>query len=359
MVSAVPPFFSILIPSYNRPESIVECIDSILANEGEDYELIISDDASPKAEAIDSAVRPYLDRPNVCFHRQPQNIGEPANRNFLVARATGRYNIILCDDDKLFPRALRTIREHIEATPGQDLYLFGYQVIDSSGRPCYDRVAPGPLAISLEQSQLIRHMFEGTWLPFLICHPSTFCCKRGVETETPYRQDVSTADDYMFLLECLNRGKRLYVLPECVMQYRWIPSADGMRQTNQSSDNVKVLQAFTKMYYAFQGRTDLHPFVAGVIQGQDYRKRFLYDLVVRRMSSYEYGSVLSALQPAHREELAAFAAQHSRPMMLLKTAVLVANQLAQCYGVKGLVYSMRVGVAYLQYKVFPGSLLST
>src|SRR5262249_44301767 len=150
-------------------------------------------------------------------------------------QATGRYNIILCDDDQLFPYALRTIRTYIERVPDQDLYMFGYRVIDASGRKCYDRVAPKPLAISLDQLELVRQMFEATWLPFLVCHPATFCCKQGTETEIPYRQDVSTADDYMFLLECLNRGKRMYLIPECLMSYRWVKSSDATGQANQSA----------------------------------------------------------------------------------------------------------------------------
>src|SRR5512145_2636614 len=103
-MSAAPrPFFSVLIPSYNRPERITQCVESVLANKGEDFEIIISDDASSQREAIAKAINPYLTQPNVHFLEQQTNVGEPANRNFLVSRATGQYNIILCDDDTLFP----------------------------------------------------------------------------------------------------------------------------------------------------------------------------------------------------------------------------------------------------------------
>jgi glycosyltransferase involved in cell wall biosynthesis len=345
------PFFSILIPSYNRPDTIAECVESVLANKEKDFEIIVSDDASPAVDAIEQALRPYLRQSNIQFHRQATNVGEPANRNALVARARGRYNIILCDDDKLLPHALSTIRDHIETRPDHDLYMFGYQVISAWGRPRYDRVAPGPLTISLEQSDLVRRMFEATWLPFLICHPSTFCCKRGVETQIPYRVDVSIADDYMFLLECVNKGKRLYIVPERLMQYRWT-EATGETKTNQSSDNLKVLNAFVKVYYAIQKERALHPSIEGIVRSQDYRKRFLYDLIIRRKLGDSI--VRLGLMPAHREELAEYVPNRSTCSVLLTTASVVVRDLTQLFGLKGFLYSIQTGFAFLRHRVLLG-----
>jgi len=344
------PFFSILIPSYNRPDTIGECVESVLANQEKDFEIIVSDDASPSVDAIEEALRPYLRQSNIQFHRQATNVGEPANRNALVARARGLYNIILCDDDKLLPHALSTIRDHIEAKPDHDLYMFGYQVISAWGRPRYDRVAPGPLTISLEQSDLVQRMFEATWLPFLICHPSTFCCKRGVETRIPYRLDVSIADDYMFLLECVNKGKRLYIVPETLMQYRWTRSSRDMKDANQSSDSIKVAKAFAKVYYAIQRKVDLSPAIDSLVRGQEYRKRFLYDFVIRRTLSLRDGLDLGLLQ-AHQEELTGYAPIQSKWLVLLKTGSVVTRDLTQVFGLKGFLYSLRAGFAFLRHRI--------
>jgi len=347
--SAAHPYFSILITYYNRPESIVECLKSVLANEGEDFEVIIADDASLSSEVIADAVRPYLARPNIQFHRHRVNIGEPANRNYLVSQASGRYNIILCDDDKLFPHTLRTLREFIQREPDQDLYLFGYRVVDEHGIPCYDRVAPRSLAINLSQPRLVRRMFEATWLSFLIFHQSTFCCKSGIEKELPYREDVAPADDYMFLLECLNKGKRLYVLPECLMSYRWCLSMRAS-QINQSSNIVRTMTASSRVYYSFQGRTDLYPLVASIIRGPVYRRRFLYDMIIRRMPLSEESLALLRLQPQHLEEFAAYRSRFSRRTVLMKVAFQLMTQLAREFGFEGMIYSLRAWIAYIKYR---------
>ncbi len=176
--------------------------------------------------------------------------------------------------------------------------------------------------------------------------------------EIPYRQDVSTADDYMFLLECLNKGKRLYVLPECLMCYRWFQSHDTKKQVNQSADSITVMKAYTKVYYALQRQTDLHPSLSGFIHGSRYRKRFLYDLIIRRTQTTEDSIAMLNLQPAHRQELAEYGATPRRYMALIKAPFVVAYELMQHFGLQGLLYSIRVGLAYLKYKVLRVSAIS-
>jgi glycosyltransferase involved in cell wall biosynthesis len=348
MGAAARPFFSILIPSYNRPQRIARCIESILANHEEDIEIIISDDASPQRDAIANAVRPYLCLPNVHFHQQSANLGEPGNRNYLVSRATGQYNIILCDDDTLFPHSLMTIRRYIQQAPGNDLYMLGYRVINDLGVASWDRVAPRTFTIGPGRHDLIRWMFEGTWLPFLMFHPATFCCKRGVEREIPYREDVYTADDYMFLLECLKKQKRMHVLPECLLKY--LQASEGATQVNQSADKVTVVKAYTKVYYAIRSESDLDPWLARYVHGETYRQRFLYDFIIRRLPKT---TNLVQLNFTSRDEqdLAAYITQQYRLTVFIRTGIRILYELTQQFGLAGAVYSMQIGFRYLSHRL--------
>jgi len=156
----------------------------------------------------------------------------------------------------------------------------------------------------------------------------------------------------MFLLECLNRGKRMYVLPECLMAYRWGPSSERTPQINQSSDIVRTMAASTTVYYAFQGRHDLHPLVDNIVQGPDYRRRFLYDMIIRRMPLSNESIASLRLHQAHRDELDAYRLQSPRVRILIKVAVTIMMQLVQEFGFQGLVYWVRTGIAYLRYRVF-------
>ena len=92
------PFFSILIPAYNRPQYLKKCIDSILNSTFQDFEIIISDDNSPRSEEIKTMLSPYIDRGQVEYHYQEINLREPNNKNFLNQKASGDYNIFLVDE---------------------------------------------------------------------------------------------------------------------------------------------------------------------------------------------------------------------------------------------------------------------
>ena len=159
------------------------------------------------------------------------------------------------------------------------------------------------------------------------------------------------ADDYMFLLECLNKGKRMYVMSECLVSYQWLRSHKTTRQLNQSSDIFRVLQAYVMVYYALQQKTDLHPSVLAFIHSYDYRKRFLYELIVRRTQVAENRIELLKLHPAHQQELSRYMAKPWRYVVLLKIYFTVVYEFAQQFGLKGIIYSIQTGIAYLRYKV--------
>jgi len=103
------PFFSCIIPSYNRADMIAATIDSVLAQEFADVEIIVVDDGSTDA-TMDVLAR-YGDR--IQIHRQP-NKGPGAARNLGISRATGQYLAFLDSDDLWFPWTLATYKQAID-----------------------------------------------------------------------------------------------------------------------------------------------------------------------------------------------------------------------------------------------------
>ncbi|MCS4155851.1 glycosyltransferase involved in cell wall biosynthesis [Salinibacter ruber] len=103
------PFFSILIPVYNRGNLIRETLDSVLAQEYEDYEVIVVDDGS--TDETVSVLREYGDRITLL---QQENKGPGAARNAGLKAATGEYTVFLDSDDRWFPWTLSCYREAIE-----------------------------------------------------------------------------------------------------------------------------------------------------------------------------------------------------------------------------------------------------
>ncbi len=101
----IAPLVSICIPTYNGEAFLEEALDSVLEQTYENYEVIISDDAS-KDNTI-QLVEQFKERcvkPVFVFEHEPSGIG--ANWNHSVNKANGEYIKFLFQDDTLEPDCL-------------------------------------------------------------------------------------------------------------------------------------------------------------------------------------------------------------------------------------------------------------
>jgi len=118
------PLFSIVVPTYNREDSIINTINGCLSQSLADFELVIVDDGSEDntAEAVkavkDSRIR-YI---------YQQNSGPAAARNKGVEAANGQYIAYLDADDRWYPEYLATAHEFIKA--GNHRFVYSQIIVD-------------------------------------------------------------------------------------------------------------------------------------------------------------------------------------------------------------------------------------
>lgn len=100
------PYFSIVIPIFNREHLIRRSIESCLAQEFGDFEIIAVDDGSTdrSAEVISA-----FDDPRIKLLRHEVNQGVSPTRNTGISGAQGEWIVFLDSDDELTPGALGTI----------------------------------------------------------------------------------------------------------------------------------------------------------------------------------------------------------------------------------------------------------
>ncbi|GLK45866.1 MULTISPECIES: glycosyltransferase family 2 protein [Novosphingobium] len=110
------PTLSICIPTYNRSACLAELLDSILAENSGDVEVVVGDDASPDdTEAVAGA---YADRlAHFIYFRHPINIGVDGNIAAVAARATGDYVWLMGDDDRIERGGIRRVLSALAAWP--------------------------------------------------------------------------------------------------------------------------------------------------------------------------------------------------------------------------------------------------
>ena len=98
------PRVSVVIPAYNNAKVIGETIDSVLAQEGVDLELVIADHSS--TDGTRAVIEQYESDPRVTLLDTPSGGGAPRNWNRVTAEATGEFLKLVCGDDVLRPGVL-------------------------------------------------------------------------------------------------------------------------------------------------------------------------------------------------------------------------------------------------------------
>lgn len=123
----MPERVTILIPTYNRPRMLAECVRAILADPYPAKEILVINDAgSPVSDVLRNA---FPSQPIRCIE-QPVNRGHVHARNAGLREATGDYIMFCDDDDILLPghvtRMMRQMREGGDALLYSDAEIVHY-----------------------------------------------------------------------------------------------------------------------------------------------------------------------------------------------------------------------------------------
>lgn len=110
------PFFSIVIPTYSRPERLATCLQSIavLDYPRDRFEVIVVDDGSKSP--LDSVVAPFQNQLNLTLLRQ-LNSGPATARNTGAAHARGKYLVFTDDDCMPTPSWLQVLERRFATIP--------------------------------------------------------------------------------------------------------------------------------------------------------------------------------------------------------------------------------------------------
>lgn len=212
------PLISIVLPVYNCEKYLRECIDSILAQTYNTWELLIIDDGSTDAS------------PNICdeyarsesrikvFHQS--NNGVSYSRNIGIEASCGQY-IVFCDsDDYLEPEYLETLLKTAQDYPTYEHIWCCFQTVSGSkhedAKPNYVIHTPVSL-FSVEDIMTLHAM----WLD---ANPwnKLYKTEKLKRNHLRFPEDLSLGEDFLFnlsYLDCSYKGK-IAVLAQPLYNYR-------------------------------------------------------------------------------------------------------------------------------------------
>jgi glycosyltransferase involved in cell wall biosynthesis len=205
---------SVLVPVCNGEVFLAECLESILAQDFADMEILIADDAS--TDGSGTLVERYAARDSrIRWWKNPNNLGLAQNFNCCLRAAKGEYIKYVLQDDKLIsPLAIRKMSEVLDNHPEVSLVSSVSQVLDEHSRVIELRkyFKPGVR----EGRQLIVRCPEK--LPNMIGEPSVVMFRRRQATRG-YNEQLRQLLDLDLWLHLLEQGRFAYIAePLCAFR---------------------------------------------------------------------------------------------------------------------------------------------
>ena len=115
---------SICIPTYNRPEDLRNCLNSIMSQKNlskKSFEVCISDNCS-KAN-IFKYIKPFKKKLNIKYQRNKRNIGFAMNVLNVSLMAKGKFIWFLGDDDLVVNNSIEYLIKLIKKKSENRLFL--------------------------------------------------------------------------------------------------------------------------------------------------------------------------------------------------------------------------------------------
>jgi glycosyltransferase involved in cell wall biosynthesis len=200
------PRVSVVIPTYNCDRYIVEAVESVLAQDGVECEILVIDDGS--IDNTKEILQPYGDRLQYIYQK---NRGVAAARNLGIRIARGEFIAFLDADDFFLPDKLSAQVAVFDERPNLGLVHSGWQRVNSEGKPLMN-VTPW---------EKIPDLNLETWLTWKPVLPSAMMFRREwLEYIGGFDPRFPPAEDTDLALRLALKGCLATWLPKITVGYR-------------------------------------------------------------------------------------------------------------------------------------------
>ncbi len=270
----MPPIASVVIPTYNRRNNVVQAIDSVLAQTLGDHEVLVIDDGSSDGTPTLLAER-YADEPRVRAYVKP-NGGTASARNRGIEEARGRYIGFLDSDDLYLPDFLARQVKALEEQPQAAMAICD-ATYEGAWRPSWTTIlARSPAPRDVEQ------MCDGAW-----ALPIQLLLRAHVAKALKFDTSVEVVEDTEFFFRYFLAGHTSVVVPESLALYRKMAtSADAAQKTVSNIPVRRERLALLERYAAHardprrhqariaRGRAKLHTLLGEPAKARPHLRRW-------------------------------------------------------------------------------------
>lgn len=271
------PIITVLMLSYNSP-SLETAVDSVLAQDYENIQLIIVDDYSERFDEF--SLREYISSKSsgniteLVIVRNPQNKGITASSNEALRRASGKYIVNLAGDDAFYDdKVVSDLYNEFEKTGA--MIITGYREVYDCKLELPQRIEPeqkyADMISSLSPSELFCAM-EGFNFVFGCCMARSAEC---VQKFGFYDEQYRFLDDYSMNMKLLRNGVKFHFVDRVLIKYR------GGGISSLSKIDSRYFEESDQLF-----RNEIEPYSADPEKARKKYKRWKTD--TRDRKNYEY-----------------------------------------------------------------------
>lgn len=189
--------FSVITPIYNAEQFLPSCIESVLQQNNQDYEMILIDDGS--TDSSKSICMEYSGKNEKIRYFCQENMGPSAARNRGLRAARGDYIVFLDADDMLDGECLRAFERIIQEN-GAEVIIGGCKGATSLMRPSeFNRGKHDAI------SQICKNRFSlATWK--VIARRELF-----LDNQILFPEDCRLGEDVFVMTQIVGRCKNIYL----------------------------------------------------------------------------------------------------------------------------------------------------
>lgn len=227
---------SIITPSFNSSQYIVNTISSVISQTFTKWEMIIVDDNS--TDNSREKIKEFLDiEPRIKAIFLNTNVGAAKARNIALQKARGRFIAFLDSDDIWSPKKLE-IQINFMLSKDIAFSFTAYNLMNEKGI-YLNKIIEVP--ISLNYHQYLRNTIIGCLTVIIDKNKTDYF-------EMPI---IRSSHDMALWLLILKKGFVAYGLNEVLASYRLVPNSNTAKKWKAASDVWKVYRNIEKLPFLF------------------------------------------------------------------------------------------------------------